>query len=69
MSGTGARLALVFSDPTLPFQTPRSTLRTSPCQSSQRNANSSQVGREELFEQDRQEPTPGWHCCVAVCGE
>ena len=24
---------------------------------------------EELFERDRQEPTPGWHSCVAACGK
>jgi ATP-dependent DNA ligase len=28
---------------------------------------SQKVGREELFERDRQEPVPGWHSCVAVC--
>jgi bifunctional non-homologous end joining protein LigD len=34
------------------------------------NRNYSQkVGREELFERDRQEPTPGWHRCVAACGK
>jgi bifunctional non-homologous end joining protein LigD len=27
------------------------------------------VGREELFERDRQEPVPGWHRCVAACGK
>jgi hypothetical protein len=34
------------------------------------NRNYSQkVGREELFERDRQEPTPGSHSCVAACGK
>ena len=28
---------------------------------------SQKVGREELFERDRQEPVPGWHSCVAAC--
>jgi bifunctional non-homologous end joining protein LigD len=33
------------------------------------NRNYSQkVGREELFERDRQEPAAGWHSCVAACG-
>jgi hypothetical protein len=32
------------------------------------NRNYSQkLGREELFERDRQEPVPGWHTCVAAC--
>jgi ATP-dependent DNA ligase len=30
---------------------------------------SQKVGREELFERDRQEPTPGWHTCVAACAK
>jgi hypothetical protein len=34
------------------------------------NRNYSQkLGKEELFERDRQEPTPGWHRCVAACAE
>jgi bifunctional non-homologous end joining protein LigD len=34
------------------------------------NRNYSQkVGREQLFERDRQEPTAGWHTCVAACGK
>jgi bifunctional non-homologous end joining protein LigD len=34
------------------------------------NGNYSQkIEREELFEGDRQEPTPGWHSCVAACGK
>jgi bifunctional non-homologous end joining protein LigD len=34
------------------------------------NRNYSQkIGREELFEGDRQEPTPGWHSFVAACGK
>jgi bifunctional non-homologous end joining protein LigD len=34
------------------------------------NRNYSQkLGREELFERDRQEPTSGWHSCVAACGK
>jgi ATP-dependent DNA ligase len=34
------------------------------------NRNYSQkLGREELFERDRQEPTPGWHNCVVACGK
>jgi bifunctional non-homologous end joining protein LigD len=28
---------------------------------------SQKVGREELFERDRLEPTPGWHSCTAAC--
>jgi hypothetical protein len=32
------------------------------------NRNYSQkLGREELFERDRQEPVPGWHTCDAAC--
>jgi bifunctional non-homologous end joining protein LigD len=27
---------------------------------------SQKVGREELFERDRQEPVPGWHSCAAA---
>jgi ATP-dependent DNA ligase len=30
---------------------------------------SQKVRREELFERDRQEPTPGWHTCVAACAK
>jgi bifunctional non-homologous end joining protein LigD len=29
---------------------------------------SQKVGREELFERERQEPVPGWHRCAAACG-
>jgi ATP-dependent DNA ligase len=28
---------------------------------------SQKIGREELFERDRQEPVPGWHRCAAAC--
>jgi ATP-dependent DNA ligase len=29
---------------------------------------SQKLGREKLFERDRQEPVPGWHRCAAACG-